>query len=202
MLHRDIKPHNILLTPNGAEAKITDFGLACLVSSAAANSRAGTLAYSSAEKAGARGYDSKDDMWAVGCILSELLTNTPIPSRCGGGVFAFNPSLVQKTIEDSIKASPHLGRIVAQLLALDPANRPTAKELLLMLEPSPTVGLDVDDAEELCEEYLCAICQNLVLDAHTACPDEHVFCRSCLLKWLDTKNECPTCRKVALNPKP
>ena len=35
-------------------------------------------------------YDSKDDMWAVGCILSELLTNTPIPSRCGGGVFSFN----------------------------------------------------------------------------------------------------------------
>jgi len=81
-----------------------------------ASSRAGTLAYSSAEKAGAKGYDSKDDMWAVGCILSELLTNTPIPSRCGGGVFAFNPLLIQQTIDDSVRASPHLGRIVAQLL--------------------------------------------------------------------------------------
>jgi hypothetical protein len=44
----------------------------------------------------------------------------------------------------------------------DPANRPTATELLAILEPSPSAGLDVDDAEELCEEYLCAICQNLV----------------------------------------
>ena len=64
-------------------------------------------------------YDCKDDMWAVGCILSELLTNTPIPSRCGGGVFSFNQALVQKTIEDSVKASPHLGRCVAQLLAIE-----------------------------------------------------------------------------------
>jgi len=200
MLHRDIKPHNILLTTDGSEAKITDFGLACLMSSAAANSRAGTLAYSSAEKAGARGYDTKDDMWAVGCILSELLTNTPIPSRCEGGVFAFSPALIQKTVEDSIKISAHLGRIVAQLLVMEPERRPTASELLAMLEPMPSGGLDFEDAEELCEEYLCAICQNLVLDAHTVCQDEHVFCGECLSKWLANKSQCPTCRKDAAPP--
>ena len=76
-------------------------------------------------------------MWAVGCILSELLTNTPIPARCGGGVFSFNLALVQKTIEDSIKASPHLGRCVASLLVMEPDKRPTATELLAMLEPVP-----------------------------------------------------------------
>ena len=40
-----------------------------------------------------------------------------------------------------------------------------------MLEPAP-VAMDADDADELCEEYLCAICQQLVLDPHTVliCP--------------------------------
>ena len=61
-------------------------------------------------------------------------------------------------------------RCVAQLLAMEPDKRPTATELLAMLEPAPPPGcLDVDDADELCEEYLCAICQQLVLDAHTVC---------------------------------
>ena len=87
---------------------------------------------------------------------------------------------------------------MAQLLAIEADKRPTATELLAMLEPAPPPGsLDVDDADELCEEYLCAICQQLVLDAHTVCQDEHVFCGECLFKWLGTKNECPTCRKPA-----
>ena len=59
---------------------------------------------------------------------------------------------------------------MAQLLAIEADKRPTATELLAMLEPAPPAGsLDMDDADELCEEYLCAICQQLVLDAHTVC---------------------------------
>uniref|UniRef100_A0A6T7PT39 non-specific serine/threonine protein kinase n=1 Tax=Hanusia phi TaxID=3032 RepID=A0A6T7PT39_9CRYP len=201
MLHRDIKPHNILLTQDGSEAKITDFGLACVISSAAAaSSRAGTLTYASPEKAGAKGYDSKDDMWALGCIMSELITGVPISARCGGGVFAFNSSLVQKTVDESIAASPILGRVVEQLLAFDPARRPNATELTAILEPQVAGGAIQDEAEELCEEYICAICQGLVLDAHTVCADEHVFCGSCLMKWLENKNDCPTCRKPAAQP--
>ncbi|EKX45806.1 hypothetical protein GUITHDRAFT_163142 [Guillardia theta CCMP2712] len=205
MLHRDIKPHNILLTQDGSEAKITDFGLACVISSAAAaSSRAGTLTYASPEKAGAKGYDSKDDMWALGCIMSELITGVPISARCGGGVFAFNSSLVQKTVDESIEASPTLGRVVEQveILAFPRGQRALhdIDSMLAILEPHPASGAMQDEAEELCEEYICAICQGLVLDAHTVCADEHVFCGSCLTKWLENKNDCPTCRKPATHP--
>jgi len=200
MLHRDIKPHNILLSEDGSESKVTDFGFACVMSSAAAASRAGTLTYSSPEKAGAKGYNSKDDMWALGCIISELVTGTSMTARCGGGIFAFNMPLIARTIEQVRSINEHMGKHVAALLSIDPAKRPSPTELLAALEPGPTPGVQADDAEELCEEYMCAICQNLVLDATTVCNDEHVFCSSCLQVWLDTKNECPTCRKPALDP--
>ena len=50
-----------------------------------------------------------------------------------------------------------------------------------MLEPAP-VAMDADDADELCEEYLCAICQQLVLDPHTVliCPYMSALYALCL----------------------
>ncbi len=60
---RDLKPDNVLLTSGQTEeVKITDFGLACIVSANEAGMRAGTLTYSSPEKASAKSYSNKDDM--------------------------------------------------------------------------------------------------------------------------------------------
>ncbi|KAJ1473340.1 kinase-like domain-containing protein, partial [Baffinella frigidus] len=73
MLHRDLKLENILLAGDG-EIRISDFGLACLENSAQARGRAGTITHASPEKAAAKPYDSKDDMWAVGCMMAELIT--------------------------------------------------------------------------------------------------------------------------------
>jgi len=199
VIHRDIKPHNILLTLDGCEAKLTDFGLACVMSSAAASSRAGTLTYASPEKAGARGYNNKDDMWALGCILSELVTGVSITSRTHS-VFAFDHESITQTVNDSLRAHATLGKCVKLLLCEDPAARPSAEEILAIVDESRAAPREVEGADELCEEYMCAICQSLVLDAHTVCPDEHVFCGACLKTWLTTKNECPTCRKPAQEP--
>jgi len=195
MLHRDLKPHNILLNKDHTEAKITDFGLACVVSSAAASSRAGTLNYASPEKAMAKEYNSKDDMWAFGCIVSELLLSQPLQSRTQGGIPAFNQELVQGICDECLPISPVLGPLVAQLLEHDPDKRMSATEAIAVLSFKGG-GTHQGDAEELCEEYICPICQELVLDAHSVCADEHVFCGSCLQQWLEAKNECPTCRTV------
>eukprot|EP00291_Cryptomonas_curvata_P000073 CAMPEP_0172189650 /NCGR_PEP_ID=MMETSP1050-20130122/22645_1 /TAXON_ID=233186 /ORGANISM="Cryptomonas curvata, Strain CCAP979/52" /LENGTH=1060 /DNA_ID=CAMNT_0012864375 /DNA_START=126 /DNA_END=3304 /DNA_ORIENTATION=- len=162
MLHRDMKPHNVLVTKDTNEAKITDFGLACVLSSAAAASRAGTLTYASPEKASARGYNSKDDMWAVGCILAELLTRVETGKRCSGGIPSLNPQLVAQMIEESKAADAELGKVAEMLLQTEPAKRLSSVELVALLEPKTAPLLGLGDAEELCEEYMCAICQSLV----------------------------------------
>jgi len=199
MLHRDLKPHNVLLSADLSEAKITDFGLACVVSSAAASSRAGTLNYASPEKAGAKGYNSKDDVWALGCIIVELVLSQPLSVKTEGGILAFNSQLVDEVCRECLTSNTTLGPLVSQLLELEPGNRTSAVEVVEALSQRATSAHE--DAVELCEEYICPICQELVLDAHTVCSDEHVFCCSCLSQWLEAKNECPTCRTILGAPR-
>jgi serine/threonine protein kinase len=79
MVHRDIKPGNILLTPDGT-AKLTDFGIAQL-SNASERSQAtavrhpGTPKYMSPEQENSVGYlDERSDLYSLGLVLYEMLT--------------------------------------------------------------------------------------------------------------------------------
>jgi serine/threonine protein kinase len=73
--HRDIKPSNLMLTAT-QKIKIIDLGVA---SDAGAEGRktagVGTSNYSSYEKSVGLPYDGKDDVWGLGCVLIELLTD-------------------------------------------------------------------------------------------------------------------------------
>jgi len=77
VIHRDLKPHNVLITPSG-EPKLTDFGLA-RISDESALSRtgdvAGTYSYMSPEQVAARrsGIDHRTDVFSLGVVLYELL---------------------------------------------------------------------------------------------------------------------------------
>ena len=76
VVHRDIKPQNIMLTAKG-QVKIMDFGLASLAGRSRltkSGTTLGTPAYMSPEQLEAKEVDRRADIWALGCVLYEMLT--------------------------------------------------------------------------------------------------------------------------------
>ena len=81
IIHRDIKPGNVMLTPSG-DIKVMDFGIARAISDAASTMTqtaavVGTAQYLSPEQARGETVDSRSDVYSAGCLLYELLTGRP-----------------------------------------------------------------------------------------------------------------------------
>ncbi|XP_063804360.1 serine/threonine-protein kinase Nek9 isoform X3 [Pseudophryne corroboree] len=132
ILHRDIKTLNIFLTKANL-IKLGDYGLAKQLNSefSMAETCVGTLYYMSPELCQGVKYSFKSDIWAVGCVLYELLTLTRTFD-------ATNPlNLCVKIVQgnwavelDNSVYSQDLIDVVHACLQQDPERRPTADEIL------------------------------------------------------------------------
>ncbi|AUG78162.1 hypothetical protein CFP65_3366 [Kitasatospora sp. MMS16-BH015] len=130
LVHRDIKPGNIMITNDGG-VKVVDFGIARASSSAGAQltqtaTVLGTAAYLSPEQAMAAELDGRADLYAVGCVLVEMLTGAPPFTADAPVAIAFKhvnelPAPVSRLRPD---IPPALDAAILRLLAKDPAERP------------------------------------------------------------------------------
>jgi len=132
VLHRDLKAANIFVDGEGC-LKIGDFGIAKMLrpGSMFAVDQIGSPYYVSPEIWRKQPYDTKSDMWAIGCFLYELIALRPpfqahdmeqLSKNIMGGKYDPLPA----------STSPELQRLVRRLLVLEPKARPDINELLDM----------------------------------------------------------------------
>lgn len=140
IVHRDIKPGNVMLAVDGT-IKLLDFGLAKRgdVTLTRAEVHPGTIAYMSPEQVRGDALDPRTDLWSLGVVLYEMLTGGR-PFRGGGDQLVLQAILKDdpppvSTVKPEIPA--RLGRIVERLLRKEPGERyGSAVELLADLDPA------------------------------------------------------------------
>ena len=136
VIHRDIKPANILLNQAGT-VKVCDFGIARLLHGSQATltapaSTIGTSHYMAPEQAAGDAVDARTDLYALGCLLYAMVTGHP-PFTGDNPLRVMwqhlnDPAPALASVRSGIPAD--LDRLVGQLLAKSPADRPaTATEV-------------------------------------------------------------------------
>ena len=150
VIHRDVKPHNIMVSPRGI-AKLADFGLARSVDSTDLTTQGtvlGTPAYMPPEACRGEAVDGRGDLYALGVTWFQLL--------CGRTPFLSDntPAMLRAHVDDPPprietlvpQLPPGIAQLVHRLLEKDPRNRP-ANALLLteMIRALTTQGLSIPE---------------------------------------------------------
>ncbi|KAI0829788.1 kinase-like domain-containing protein [Trametes gibbosa] len=130
ILHRDLKPDNVFLDENNT-VKLGDFGLSkALTQASFANTYVGTPYYMSPELMQEKAYDSKSDIWSLGCLIYELCALKP-PFHEAKTHAELSILIRNGRIPPLPKGySPALTSIIKSMLNLNPAMRPAASQLL------------------------------------------------------------------------
>jgi len=134
IVHRDIKPHNVMVLKNGS-AKVTDFGIARLMSQSNTLTKEalGSVHYISPEQAKGGRVDNRSDLYSLGVVMYEMMTgrapydgDSPVAvaiQHINGG--AVMPSVLNPNIPGGLE------QIIMKCMATDPAQRYSSATALL-----------------------------------------------------------------------
>ena len=129
IVHRDVKPGNVMITPQGT-VKVMDFGIARAVSDSAATMTStaaviGTAQYLSPEQARGEGVDARSDVYSMGCLLYELVTGAPPFTGDSPVAVAYQHVREDPRLPSSInpEVPPELDAILLKAMSKNPANR-------------------------------------------------------------------------------
>jgi eukaryotic-like serine/threonine-protein kinase len=135
VVHRDVKPGNVMLTATGA--KVLDFGVAALRGASADHDGGllfGTPGYAAPERLTDRAVDPAGDVYSLGALLYEALTGrTPLPITTWAEAAAAHSRPAAPAAPDAPGLPPAVSRLVMTCLAADPARRPSAHDVAVRL---------------------------------------------------------------------
>jgi serine/threonine protein kinase len=127
VIHRDVKPANIMVTRDG-HVKVTDFGIARVTTNETVEQTAavlGTASYLSPEQAQGGAIDQRSDLYSLGCVLYEMLTGRP-PFVADSPVAVASKHVLEQPVPPSrlnADVSPELDAIVMRALSKNPDDR-------------------------------------------------------------------------------
>jgi hypothetical protein len=141
LVHRDIKPQNLMVTPDGT-VKVLDFGVAAVLDAAGVvritvtGEIVGTPAYMAPEQLRSERATPRTDLYALGCVLYEMLAGNAVFTATSPHALGHKHLREQPSPLPRADVPPPLEHLVRQLLAKDPWQRPPdAREVYERLIP-------------------------------------------------------------------
>eukprot|EP00668_Euglena_longa_P014299 GGOE01018281.1.p1 GENE.GGOE01018281.1~~GGOE01018281.1.p1 ORF type:complete len:522 (+),score=156.23 GGOE01018281.1:31-1566(+) len=152
VLHRDLKTRNVFMTKSG-QIKLGDFGLSTVLKNtmAQANTLCGTPYYFSPELCRNKPYNSKSDVWALGCILYEMCT---LRHAFDGKNMKMLMQKILKGIYPPIPSgySQELANLIKLMLVRDEARRPSVTQILEVPWMQTSLKILVHNLSQMTEE--------------------------------------------------
>ncbi len=158
IVHRDIKPHNVLLSKDGV-AKVADFGIAKAVTARTftlSGKTVGSVHYFSPEQARGGYVDARADLYSLGAVMYEMLTGRP-PFDGETPVVVAVKHLQEKLVEPNVLNTDipdNVNKVVVRAMAKSPDDRyQSAKEMLLEME-ALVAGKELPSEFDLSMDFL------------------------------------------------